>query len=709
MKVYDSADIRNIALVGHQGAGKTMISEAMLFASGKINRMGTIGDGSTVSDYHDSEHKREMSIFASMIHAEYKGKKINVLDTPGYPDFMGEVVSSLKVADAAVFVLNATDPIQVGTEVAWGFANNSELPVVFVVNHCDKSGVDFPAVVDAIQKRFGRSATMLQMPVGDGTRSVVDILQMKQLKFPDKGDYESSDIDGGFKERAETLRNELVENVAENDEELMEKYLEEGELSEEELMRGLRVAVANRQLFPILVSSATNNIGVNRMLEVIGGICPSPLESKPLKTEGGGDYKTDPAGKPVAFVFRTMSEQHVGEYSFFRVASGVLENGMDLENAQTQTTERLGGLFSLTGRERENVAKMVAGDLGATVKLKDTHTNNTLRPKGSDVVIKPIEFPEPRYRAAIRTTTAGEEDKLSTGLHKLVHEDPSLRIIHDTDLGQLILGGQGEMHIDIAKFRLMNRFHVEVELSIPKVSYRETVLKSARAQYRHKKQTGGAGQFADVSMIVEPLDGEYNPPPDIKVRDTHEVETSWGAKIEFIDAIVGGVIDMRRFSGAIQKGVLEAMRAGPIAGYPCANCRVIIYDGKMHAVDSNEAAFKTAARHAFRQAMEAASPVMLEPICDLEVLAPDDFTGDIMSDLNTRRARIQGMEAEGANQKIVAQAPEVELLRYSTQLRSLTQGRGLHTARFKQYEPMPRNVQDQIAAEAKKAREEADG
>ncbi|MEZ4440548.1 MAG: elongation factor G, partial [Polyangiaceae bacterium] len=621
---------------------------------------------------------------------------------------MGEVVSSLRVADSAVFVLNAADPVQVGTEVAWGFAEKAHLPVVFVVNHCDRNGVEFDSVVETVQKRFGRAATVLQLPAGEGTRSLVDILSMKQLKFDDKGAYTASDIDPALKERADALRNELVENVAENDEELMEKYLEEGELGEDELMRGLRVAVRNRNIFPILVTSATNNIGLSRMLELAGGICPSPLEGRPMKTEGGGDYKTDPSGPPIAFVFKVMSEPHVGEYAFFRIASGQLENGMDLENAQTHTHERLGGVFCLRGRERDAVPKMTAGDIGATVKLRDTHTNNTLRPKGSEVVIRSIDFPEPRYRAAIHASTAGEEDKLSTGLHKLVNEDPSLKIFHDTDLGQLILGGQGEMHIDIAKFRLKHRFGVDVELSVPKVSYRETVQRSGRGQYRHKKQTGGSGQFADVSLIVEPLDGEYQPPPDIKVRETHTFKAPWGAEIEMVDAIVGGVIDMRRFSGAIQKGVLDAMSHGPIAGYPCANCRVIVYDGKMHSVDSNEAAFKTAARQCFKIAFEAASPVMLEPICDLEVLAPDDFTGDIMSDLNTRRARIQGMEAEGSTQKIVAQAPEVELLRYSTQLRSLTQGRGLHTARFLAYEPMPRNVQEQVASEAKRARTDGD-
>lgn len=682
-----------------------MISEAMLFASGGINRMGSIDDKSTVSDYHDSEHQRGMSIFASLLYAQHEGKKINVLDTPGYPDFMGEVVGSLRVADACVFVLNATDPVQVGTEVAWGFASKANKPCMFVVNHLDKSGVDFPAVISSIQERFGKAATVLQLPVGDGTRAVIDLLLMKQLTFPEgKGEPTISDIDAGFKDRADELRNTLVEDVAENDEALMEKYLEEGDLSEADLMAGMRAAVSSRQMFPVVVSSATQNIGVSRLMSIICGVLPSPKEAATLETEEG-EFSID-GSDPVGFVFRTMSEQHVGEYSFVKVCQGTLESGLDLENATTGSSERLGNLFVLNGRNRDNVTKVCAGDICTTVKLKDTHSNNTLHLKGKRVVVKPIAFPEPRYKAAIRAATSGEEDKLSSGLHKIVNEDPSLQIIHDTDLGQLLLGGQGEMHIEIAKFRLKNRFGVDVELSIPKVSYRETVQKSARASYRHKKQTGGAGQFADVSMVIEPLTETYNPPADIKVRDSTRVKTDWGATVEFVDGIVGGVIDMRRFFGAIQKGVLEAMASGPIAGYPCGDCRIVVYDGKMHSVDSNEAAFKSASRGCFREGFEKASPVMLEPICDLEVLVPDDFTGDVMSDLNTRRARIQGMEAEGANQKILAQAPEVELLRYSTQLRSLSQGRGLHTARFKAYEPMPRNVQDKLVEEAKKAKEE---
>jgi elongation factor G len=708
MKVYETADIRNVVLVGHQGAGKTMLSEAMLFATGGINRMGSITDHSTVSDYTETEHQREMSIFATLVHAEHKGTKLNILDTPGYPDFMGELVASLRVADTALFVLNAVDPVQVGTEVSWGFADKARAPVLFFVNQSDKGGVDFPGVIEKVQARFGRAATVLQIPVGDNSRAVIDLLMMKQLVFPEgKGEPKVVDIDAGFADHAAELRNTLVENVAENDEALMEKYLEQGSLSEEEIQAGLRTAVLKRQLFPILVGSATANFGVTRLMEVIASVTASPVEGVPMKSHDGNDFVVQPSGEPVAFVFRTMSEQHVGEYSLFKVCSGSVETAMDLENAQTGTLERFGGLFVLNGRTRDNVAKLNAGDLGATGKLKDTHTSNTLRPKGSRAQLAPIEFPEPRYKAAIKPTTPGEEDKLSAGLHKMVAEDPSLKIIYVTDLNQMLLGGQGEMHIEIARSRLKSRYSVEVDLTIPKVSYRETVTKSSRSSYRHKKQTGGAGQFADISMILEPLTAEYKPPPDIKVRGTTRIKTDWGAEIEMIDAIVSGVIDMKRFQGAIQKGVLEAMKAGPVAGYPCGDVRVVINDGKMHAVDSNEAAFKTASRQCFKQCFETANPVMLEPMCDLEVLAPDDFTGDVMSDLNTRRARIQGMEAEGNFQRILAQAPEVELLRYSTTLRSLTQGRGLHTARFKQYEAMPRNLQDKMAEEAKKAKEEA--
>jgi elongation factor G len=706
MKVYEPAAIRNITLVGHQGSGKTMLAEAMLFATGGIGRMGAIADGSTVSDCTEVEKQRGMSVFSTLVHAEHKGNKVNILDTPGYPDFVGEVLSSLRVSDAALFVLNAADPIQVGTEVAWSHGEKAKIPAVFVVNHVDKPGVDFPAVIARVQERFGRAATVLQLPVGDASRAVIDLLMMKQLVFPDgRGEPKIADIEGGFKEKAAELRSALCENVAENDEKLMEKYLEAGDLSPEELSAGLCAAVKERLIFPVLVASATGNIGVTRVLEVVHACCPAPHEGRAEKS-GDAEVRCDPAGEPCAFVFRTMSEQHVGEYSFVKVCSGALEAGMDLENSHTSSMERLGGVFVMNGRNREAVPKLLAGDLGATVKLRDTHTNHTLRPKGGKASLAAIVFPEPRYKAAVRPLTAGEEDKLSAGLHKLIAEDPSLRLIHDPLLSQMLIGGQGEMHIETTKARLKQRYGVEVELSIPKVSYREAIQKSARSSYRHKKQTGGAGQFADISLIVEAVHGEYQPPPDVKVRGTHNVHTEWGSEIEIIDAIVSGVIDMKRFATAIQKGVLEAMRSGPIAGYPCGEVRVVVYDGKMHAVDSNEAAFRTAARQCFKAAFEGASPVMLEPICDLEVIAPEEYTGDIMSDLNTRRARIQGMDSEGGTTKILAQAPEAELLRYATTLRSLTQGRGIHSARFNRYEPMPRNVQDKVAAEKIKAKTE---
>jgi elongation factor G len=707
MKVYESAQIRNLALLGHQGAGKTTLAEAMLFHSGAINRMGSVQEGSTVSDYHTVEVQRQMSIFASLLRAEWDGHKINVLDAPGYPDFVGEVTTSLRVADTAVFVLHAADGVQVGTDVAWSHGEKAKVPSIFVVNHIDKPGLDFGAVVEQLQERFGRAATLAQFPAAEGSRSIVDLLLMKQLTFPDgPGKPEVKEIESSLLERATALHANLIENIAENSEALMERYLEQGELSAEEIQKGLRTAILSRQLFPIFVCSATGHIGIERLMSVIAEHLPSPLDVPPPMTVDDAPVPCDAAGPAVAFVFRTMSEPHVGEYSFFRVYSGTLEQGLDLENAQTQNMERLGGVLVLNGRNRETVQKLVAGDIGAAVKLKDTRTSNTLRLKGSKAEMPPVQFGSVRYTAALKAVTAGEEDKLSAGLQRIVAEDPSLQIIHDSLLNQMLLAGQGEMQLEIVRFRLKERYGVEVALSIPKVSYRETIQTSARSSYRHKKQTGGAGQFADISLAVEPLRGKYNPPPDIKVRNENMLETAWGAKIEMIDAIVSGVIDMKRFAGAIQKGVLLAMGAGPIAGYPVGDVRVVIYDGKMHPVDSNETAFRTAARQCFRDAFQKAQPVMLEPIADLEVIVPDAYTGDVMGDLNTRRARIQGMQAEGPLQKIIATAPEAELLRYATTLRSLSQGRGLHSVKFNAYEPMPRNVQDKVVEENKRQKEE---
>jgi elongation factor G len=699
MKVYDADHIRNVALVGHQGSGKTMLAEAMLLDTGAIKRMGSIEEGNTVSDYHPSEKERGMSIFASLLHVEYGGNKINVIDTPGYPDFMGEVSASLHVVDSALFVINASEGVQVGTELGWRAAVKESTPSMFVINQLDKENADFRDLIAQIQGRFGRGATVVQLPVGKGSRSIIDVLVMKQIHFDPNGKMTMKAIDPEFAEEADQLHNELIENIAENDEKLMELFFEKGTLTEDEMRSGLREAMIRHQLFPIFLTSAIENIGIARLMQFVGNVCPTPNQMPEAKTVGGGTIKPDSHGEPVAFVYHTMSEQHVGDYSFFRIHSGSLTAGMDLQNAITGASERLGQLYAINGHDRDPVERMYSGDLGALVKLKNTHTNDTLHRKGSKVVMEKIEFPSPTYKTAVVTVREGEEDKLAQGLHQLHEEDPSLTISHDQNLHQLVLGAQGEMQLEIAKFRLKNRFGVDIEYHRPKVAYLETVQSRSRAKYRHKKQTGGSGQFADIHLFVEPADQDFVAPDDVKVRSEHTEITPWGSRIHFIDGIVGGVIDMRRFFGAIQKGVLEACAQGPLSGYPVGDIRVVVTDGAMHAVDSNEAAFKSAARACFQDAFRNANPVILEPIYAVEILIPDAYTGDVMGDMNTRRARIQGMDAEGIFQKIMAQAPEAEMYRYSTSLRSITQGRGLHRSTFDHYEAMPRHVQDAVVAE----------
>ncbi|HYE56860.1 MAG TPA: elongation factor G [Rhodothermales bacterium] len=705
---YSTDHLRNVALVGHLGSGKTTLAEAMLACGGVTKRRGSVAEGNTLSDYHPEEIERKMSVFTSLLHVPHGDVKLNVLDTPGYPDFAGEVLASLRAADAAIFVMNGAEGVQVGTEQAWNYAAQTETPAMFVINHLDREESSYRSLVEQIQERFGRGATVVQIAGGQGSRSIIDVLLMKQLYFPENagGKFEEREIDPAFREEADALHNQLVEAIAENDEGLMELYFEKGELTEDEMRKGLAHALVERQLFPIFVTSAEKNIGVCRLMDFIVNVFPSPEKMPPARLDGGGTLACKADGPPVALVFRTMAEAHVGEFSYMRVLSGTLTPGQDLENAQTGASERLGQLYSMNGREREQVEALVAGDLGAAVKLKNTHTNNTLRSRGSNVVADGIHFPSPRHVVAVRASRQGEEDRLAQGLHALHEEDPSLLVTMDPHLGQTLLGGQGELHLELARQRLRDRFHVEVEFDKPRVSYRETVQTRAETRYRHKKQTGGAGQFADLALIVEPLNGPFQPPANIQVRNAQEVTLPWGAKVEFIDATVGGVIDMRRFFGAIQKGILEAMQRGPVAGYPVGDVRVVIFDGGMHAVDSNENAFKTAARMGFREAFRKAQPVLLEPVDHVEITVPDTYTGDVMGDLNTRRGRIQGIEAEGFFQKIVAQVPEAELYRYSTTLRSLTQGRGLHRAQFDHYDTMPRNVQDKVVAEAEAMHEE---
>ncbi len=698
MTVYDADHIRNVALVGHQGTGKTTLAEAMLAVSGGTPRMGSVDDGTTASDYHPSEKERHISVFTSLLHAEWEGHKINVLDTPGTLDFTGETITALKVADTAIFVVDAAEGVQVGTELAWSYTEASRTPAMFVLNKLDTAESDFEAALGRIQARYGKAATPVQLPGGSGTRTIVDVLLMKQIRFAPDGTQTVEPIAGAFLARAQALHQELVESIAENDEGLMELFFEKGTLTEDEMRQGLRGAMIRHQLFPVFLTVARENVGVSRLMGFIDNVCPSPA-AMPAPAMDAGTVHVDAASPPVVFVFRTMAEEHVGEFSFLKVYDGTLEAGMDLENARDGTMERLGPLSAVNGRERESVERLVAGDIGVTVKLRHTHAGDTLRRKGSDAVVAPVRYPEPRMAVAVRAERAGEEDKLATGLAQLLREDPALHVEHDAHLGQTTLSGQGEMHLDIARTRLKTRSGVDVVFDRPRIGYRETVQGRAVASYRHKKQTGGAGQFADLTLHVEPLTDVYVPQGDLKMRREHTFETPWGSRVHFVDAIVGGAIDMQRFFGAIQKGVAEALQHGPVAGYPVGDVRVVVADGAMHPVDSNENAFKTAAKMAFRQGFRDAQPAVLEPVVTLDVTVPDAQMGDVLGDLTTRRGRIQGMEAEGGLQTIRAHVPEAELYRYATALRSMTQGRGLHRARPSHYEPMPRHVQDALAAE----------
>jgi elongation factor G len=699
MTVTSPSDLRNVALVGHQGSGKTTLAEALLHAAGAIGRPGSVSDGTTRSDYHPSEKDREMSIFTTLLHADWHGHKINILDTPGYPDFSSEVIAAMQVIDTAVYVMDARSGVEVGTELAWSYGEQMKTPSMFVVNHVDHADADVQAILDEIEDRFGRGATAVQFPCGAGSRSIVDVLRMQQLHDPEGATTpEAGPIDDAFQEQAEALHDTLVEDIAANDEALMETYFEQGELTPDQMRAGLQDAMLNRELYPVFVTSATEGIGVRRLLDFIEAVCPSPAD-RPVTTDDDTELVPDPDDEAVALVYRTMAQEHVGEYSYVRAYNGTLESGQDLENAATGATERIGQIYVLNGEEREHVSQLVAGDLGALVKLDDTNTNDTLRAPGSDVVIPPIQFPAPRFTMAVAATEDGQEDKLAQGLHQIAAEDPSLAYNHDPILNQLTLSGQGELHLRIAQSRLRRRAGVEVRFSEPKVSYREAIQGRATADYRHKKQSGGAGEFADLSLLVEPLDGAFDPPDYVEVRGEETVTTDWDAEVHFVNAITGGVIDMNKFFSSIQKGVVDAMAEGPLAGVPVGDVRVVIYDGGMHPVDSNEAAFKRAAYACFRQAFEDARPTLLEPFRTVTVTTPDDYTGDVISDLNTRRGRIQGIDTQGPLQRITAEVPEAELHKYSTALRSITHGRGLHTTQFSHYESVPAHVQDEIVTE----------
>jgi elongation factor G len=699
---FDTKNIRNVALLGHSGCGKTTFSECMLFEAGDISRRGSVEEGNTQSDYTDIERERGNSIYSALMHAEWKDSKINIIDTPGFDDFIGEVVSALKVADTGIMLLNAKNGVEVGTELIWEYVDTFETPAIFVINQVDHEKADFDATLEQAKNRFGPKIIPVQYPLNSGTEfnTIVDALRMTLYVFPpDGGKPEKQPIPDSEIERAQEMHNALVEAAAENDEGLMERFFEEGSLTEEELTEGLRIAIANQQIFPVFCCSSVRNMGSGRIMGFINDVCPSPAD-RPAAPLEGTDQKLpcDAKAETTIFIYKTISETQVGIVNYFKVYSGILNAGDELVNAKTRGSERFGQVFIAEGKNREQVNQLKAGDIGVTVKLKNSHTNNTLNTKGVDRKIKPIDFPEPRIRVAVNPPNKGDMEKLMKALHLIEEEDPTLKIEQSKALKQTLLHGQGQLHLDLIKSRIEGNNGVSMEFIKPRISYRETITREANTMYRHKKQTGGAGQFAEVHMRIDPYTDDMPDPHGLSVRNKEIEELPWGGKLAFYWCIVGGSIDAK-YSNAIKKGVLQKMEEGPLTGSYCQDIRVCIYDGKMHPVDSNDMAFMLASTQAFKQNFREAAPQIMEPIYKLEILCSDEVMGDIMGDLQTRRAMILGMDAEGHYQKIVASVPLAELYMYSSTLRSLSQGRAKFRQEFLEYNPVPHDIQQRLMEE----------
>lgn len=694
MKDYTTENLRNVALIGHGGSGKTILADAIMFNAGATTRIGRVEDGTTLSDYRADEIEKQISINSTLLSAEYGSVKLNLMDTPGFTDFVGDVISSLKVVDTVFLVLKAVEGVEVGSELVWRYTKAAGSPAFILVNKMDNEHADFMRVVSEARDRFGAGVTAFQMPINKGATfsAMVDLLSMKLHTYATDGTGKLtvSDVPAEHAAKAQEMHEALIEKVAETSEDLMNTFFENGSLTPEELTKGLRSAIASNQIIPVFALAGQLNVGVRSVLDFLEAYGPSPADRPITDVCKAGstdrvDFTVSKTGEPVLFVFKTLSEQHVGELSLFKVYGGTITPGIDLQNQTTNKTERLNQIFVMKGKERKDAASLIAGDIGAVVKLKDTHTNNTLSSKAAGVAVAPIEIPEPLITGAIKPKSKGDEDKIGGGLHTLHEEDPSFSIKVDTETHETIVLGQGEIHLDIMIKRLKQRFGVDVDLMPPRIPYRETVRKLADVSYKHKKQTGGAGQYGEVYIKLEP-----------KPR---------GEGYEFVDAIVGGVIS-GRFVPAVDKGIQEQMVKGVVAGYPMVDMKITLYDGSQHTVDSNEMAFKIAAQQAFKKAVQDANPVLLEPIYNLEVIVPDEFMGDVMGDLSSRRGKIQGMDSEGPFQVIRAKVPLGELYQYATRLRSITQGRGLYRRSFSHYEEVPFEVQQKIIDEAKLAKEE---
>lgn len=699
MKVYDEKHIKNIVLLGAPKTGKTLLAEDMLFEAGIIHRRGTIEGKNTISDFHEIERERGNSVFATCMHTEWRDYKINIIDTPGFDDFVGEMISSIRVADTCVMVVNAQHGVEVGTELIWNYASQFDKSVIFAVNQVDHPKSDFDKSLESLQQRFGSAVTQMQYPInqGEAFNSIVDLLTMVVYKFPAEGGKpEKLQIPSSEKERAERLHNLLVEKAAENDEKLMEKYFEKGTLDEDEMRLGLKLGMIHHDVFPVFVMSAKKNMGSGRMMGFIDNVAPSPLEAKPEMTDDGKEIECNPKKPAVLFIFKTHLEPNLGKLSFFKVISGEMTTTSELINSQTGAVERFHQLFIMDGKTRNPVEKLTAGDIGATLKLKDTYTNQTLHAKGFDVTVQPIVFPEPRIRTAVIALSKQDDEKIGEVLHKIHLEDPTLLVEYSTELKQLIVSGQGELHLQVCKWFLENVYGLHADFVAPRISYRETIRKPSSAMYRHKKQSGGAGQFGEVHLKVEPYYPGMPEPEEFTIRGKEVIELPWGGHLVFYNCITGGVIDSR-FVPSILKGVMEKMEVGPISGSRVRDVRVMLYDGKMHPVDSNDISFKIAGMLAFKEAFLKAEPQLLEPIYDLEVTLPAEMMGEVLADLQTRRSLIMGVDPLGSSEIIKAKTPLAELNRYSTSLRSLSQGKAQFRQRFAEFAPVSMDIQQRVA------------
>jgi elongation factor G len=710
MKVYQTNEIRNIALIGGSGSGKTTLAEAMLYESGVIKRRGSVTGGNTVSDYFPVEKEYGYSVFSTIFSVEWNSKKLNFIDAPGADDFAGAAVSSLCITDTALMVLNGQYGVEVGTINLFRHAEKLAKPVIFLVNQLDKDQADYDNVLNQLKENYGGKVVPVQYPTQTGPlfHEMVDVLKMKMYRWkPEGGVPEILDIPASEMAKAEELHNALVEAAAENDEALMEKFFDRGSLTEDEMREGIRKGLVTRGIFPVLCASADKDMGVRRLMEFLGNNVPGVTELPAYKNTEGKEIAIDSTAPSSLFVFKTTVEPHIGRVSYFRVMSGTVKPGDDLLNEDRGSKERLAQLFVVAGQTRSEVPELHTGDIGATVKLKEVNTGNTLNGKGNDNKFDFIQYPNSKYRRAIKSVNEADSEKMMEILHRMRSEDPTWIVEQSKELKQVIVSGQGEFHLKTLKWRIENNDKLQIEFLEPKIPYRETITRQARADYRHKKQSGGAGQFGEVHLIIEPYQ-EGVPVQEIyrfngqefkiQARDVQEYPLEWGGKLEFVNSIVGGSIDAR-FLPAILKGIMSRLEQGPLTGSYARDVRVIVYDGKMHPVDSNEISFMLAGRNAFSTAFKNAGPKILEPVYDVEVSLPSEYMGDVMGDLQGRRAMIMGMSSEKGYEKLMAKVPLKEMGSYSTSLSSISGGRASFTMKFASYELVPADVQDKLLKE----------